>query len=172
MTRPPGIGRRQLLWLAPALLSVAASRAEAHRAHVTLTRLQANPRAGTWELVHSLHYHDAAQVLARLAGGRRVEPTAVEGRARLALELERCFRILGPDGKPLSIATVGAELEGDSVLVYQELPAPPARGTYTVECTLFQEVFPGQLNNLSVDLVQPSTVLRLSAQAPRAAFLF
>ena len=170
MIRSPLFGRRPLLWLAPALLLGAASRSEAHRAHVTLTRLQANPRAGTWELLHSLHYHDAAQVLARLVGGRRIEPTAVEGRARLALEVERCFRILGPDARPLAIVTAGSELEGDSVVVYQELAAPEPRGTYAVECTLFQEVFPDQVNNVSVDVGKPSLMLRLSAQSPRATF--
>ena len=170
MTRLPGIGRRQLLWLGPALLLGAASRTEAHRAHVTLSRLQGNPRAGSWELAHSLHYHDAAQVLARLAGGRRVEPATLEGRARLALEVERCFRILGPDGRPLAFGTVGSELEGDSVVVYQELPAPVPHGTCTVECTLFQDVFPGQVNNVSVELAKPSVALRLSAESPRATF--
>ena len=43
-------------------------------------------------------------------------------------------------------------------------------GTCTVECTLFQDVFPGQVNNVSVELAKPSVALRLSAESPRATF--
>jgi len=34
----------------------------AHRAHVSLTRVLGNPRAGTWEFLHSIHIHDAITV--------------------------------------------------------------------------------------------------------------
>lgn len=163
-------GRRALLAALPALLWCAARPASAHRSHVTLTRLQANPRAGTWEISHALHYHDAARVLELRASGRRLDPGSVEGQARLALDVESGFALLDPAGARLALQMVGAELAGDGVRVYQELPAPAARGTYEVECVLWQDVFPEQVNTVSVEFSTPSTVLRLQAGRSRARF--
>lgn len=163
-------GRRALLLAVPALLGVAARPAAAHRAHVTLTRLQANPRAGTWELSHALHYHDAARVLELRAPGRRLDPGSVDGQARLALDVESGFALFDPAGDRLALQMIGAELAGDGVQVYQELPAPTARGRFRVECVLWQDVFPEQVNTVSIELRTPSTVLRLQAGRTGAAF--
>jgi hypothetical protein len=162
--------RRALLAAVPALLWCAVRPASAHRSHVTLTRLQANPRAGTWEISHALHYHDAARALELRAPGRRLDPGSVDGQARLALDVESGFALFDPSGQRLAPQTVGAELAGDGVQVYQELTAPALRGTFLVECTLWQDVFPDQVNTVSVELAVPSTVLRLQAGRTRAAF--
>lgn len=178
-SRPPGggalatraVGRRTLLTVLPALFWGAAPRpALAHRSHVTLSRLTANPRAGTWELVHAIHYHDAARVLALRAPGRGLDPASTEGRARLALEVESSFRVRDPSGSPLPWQMVGAELAGDGVAIYQEVPAPAVRGRFVVESRLLQDIFPDQVNNVSVEFAQPSTTLRLAAAQPMGAF--
>ncbi len=167
------MSRRALLAALPALLwGVTVRPAVAHRSHVTLSRLTANPRAGTWELVHAIHYHDAARVLALRAPGRGLDPASTEGRARLALEVESSFRILDPQGIPLTWQMVGAELAGDGVAVYQDAPAPTARGRFVVESHLLHDLFADQVNNVSVEFVLPSTTLRLTASRPKGDFLF
>ena len=173
MTADAALPRRRLL-LAAAAAAVAGSGrigdALAHRAHVTLTRVTPNPRSGRWELVHAIHYHDALRLLAMRGVRDDVQPSSIEGRARLALEVERGLRWIGPDGSALQPVTVGAELDGDNVLVYQELPAPTAPGRYTVESTLMHDVFDGQSNNISLEFAVPFITLRLSRRAPRAGF--
>ena len=142
----------------------------AHRAHVTLTQLSANPASGHWEWVHAIHHHDALRVLALRGAAKDAKPGNPAGNARIALEIENGFLWLSPDGTPLRPATVGAELAGDNVLVYQEMPAPKLRGTFTVECSLLQDVFAEQANNVSVEFDKPHSLLRLSRQVRRASF--
>jgi hypothetical protein len=142
----------------------------AHRSHVTLTRLAKNPRAGTWEWTHQVHYHDAVAALGLLAPGRELDPVSAEGRARLAFELERTLRFTGPDGKPLAPSMAGGELEGDSIVLYQEMPAPTLRGTYTVTSSFLHQVFDDAVNNVSVEFGETPQVLRLTPYFPSGTF--
>jgi hypothetical protein len=169
---PCTIGRRTLLAALPALLWGAALRpALAHRSHVTLSRLTSNPRAGTWELVHAIHYHDAARVLALRAPGRGLDPASTEGRARLALEVESSFRVRDPSGSRFPWQMVGAELAGDGVAIYQEVPAPTVRGRFVVESRLLHDIFPDQVNTVSVELARVSMALRLTVASPEGSFV-
>jgi hypothetical protein len=171
----PDLPRRRLLAGLAAgagVMSVAgASRtAWAHRAHVSLTRVRANPRAGTWEFLHSIHIHDAITALALWLPGEEPNPASDRARARVALEVERRFAWTGPGGEPLAPVMVGAELAGDDLVVYQELPAPAAAGEYGVTCGLLHEVFADQQNVVQFAVVTPPVVARLDAKRDRAAF--
>ncbi len=163
--------RRELLRSCVLLpLLAAVPRALAHRSHVTLTRLALNKRAGTWEWTHQVHYHDAVVALGLLLPGRDVDPVSAEGRARLAFELERTLRFTGPDGKQLEPSTAGGELEGDNIVVYQEMPVPTLRGTYTVASTFLHQVFDDTINNESVEFGEKPQVLRLTPYFPSGTF--
>lgn len=144
--------------------------ARAHRSHVVLTRLSLNRKAGTWEWAHEIHYHDAVTALGVLLPGRNVDPVSAEGRARLAFELEQTVRFIGPDGEALSPSTVGGELEGDDLVLYQETPAPVLKGAWQVESTFLQRLFDDLVHNVSLDLGGPVRLLRLTAENPRASF--
>lgn len=145
-------------------------RAWAHRAHVSLTRVLANPRAGTWEFLHSIHIHDAIVALPRWLPGEEPNPASDRARARIALEVERRFTWTGPDGKALVPTMVGAELAGDDVAVYQELPAPRTPGDYSVSCSLLHDVFADQQNVVQFAVVTPPAVARLDAKRSGATF--
>ena len=146
------------------------SRAQGHRSHVSLTRLVANRAAGTWEFVHAIHFHDAARALARWDAARGWQPTDVAGRARLLLELERRLGWFDPSGQRLSPAAVGAELESDSVRLYQEMPIPSVAGTFVVECMLLHDVFREQRNVIQIELGDDIQRLELSAANPRGSW--
>jgi hypothetical protein len=153
-------------------LGAAMRPAQAHRAHVSLTRVLANPRAGTWEIVHSVHTHDAITALAAWLPGEDPNPASDRARARIALEVERRVLWSAPDGKPLQPRMVGAELAGDDVVVYQELTAPSAEGEYAVACTLLQDIFADQQNVVQFAVIKPPVVARLSAALTRARFRY
>lgn len=167
-----GLGAAGLLAGGGLGLVVGMRRANAHRSHVSLTRLVDNRAAGTWELLHAIHFHDAARALVRWDAARGWQPTDVAGRARLLLEIERHVRWFDPAGVRLAPAAVGAELEGDSVMLYQELPAPSVKGTFVVESTLLHEVFGGQRNVIQIELGDDIQRLELSATNPRGSWKF
>lgn len=146
------------------------STASAHRSHVSLNRLTPNLRAGTWELVHYLHYHDCNELLLTLLPQRRLEPDSDEGKARLALYVEAHFALWAPGDKPMAVQTLGAEVTGDSLAVYRELPAPAAKGSFAVSSNLLCELFADQVNNISLEFVRPTQTLMLTAQQTRASF--
>lgn len=163
--------RRELLRgcaLLPLLAAVPA--ALAHRSHVTLTRLALNARANTWEWTHQVHFHDAVVALGLLVPGRDLDPVSAEGRARLAFELERTLRFAGPDGKPLAPSMAGGELEGDNIVLYQEMPAPALHGKYTVTSSFLHQAFDDAVNNVSVEFGNQPQVLRLTPYFPSGTF--
>ena len=142
----------------------------AHRAHVTLTRLSANPRTRRWEWSHSIHFHDAAVALRRLAPGKGLQPVDAAGQARLMLEIEQRFRWTTPSGKALQPQAVGAELQGDGIVLYQDCPAPEEIGRYEVECRLFHDIFETQSNTVSIELVDPPLRRQLTTAMPTTRF--
>lgn len=163
-------GLRTLAALAVAVMIGTSSLAHAHRSHVTLTRVALNERSGLWEIVHAIHYHDALRLLASLGVPDNVQPGSIEGRARVALEVEKSFRWSTLDGQSLTPLTVGAELEGDNLLVYQEMSAPASGGRMVVETTFMQDVFADQSNHILLDYSTPRVTLKLSRGQRRAEF--
>ena len=151
------------------LLGSTISELAAHRSHVTLTRLLPNPRTERWELIHAIHYHDAAMVLRKLSPGARLAPTSPEGQARLMLEIER--RILwSTSAGAIALTPVGAELGGDSVLLYQEWLAPPRGTRVFIESRLLHEQHVGQVNRFSIETTTPPILLSTDASQPRVQF--
>lgn len=88
----------------------------AHRGHGCWTEM-------TWaedrfEIIHRMHLSDAIAVLQRIEPETPID--SVRGKAQLALYLERHFGIQ-VDGQPVTgLQTLGAEIDDDFLLVYQE----------------------------------------------------
>ncbi len=150
--------------------ALAPSLAIAHRAHVTLTQLSANPRTRRWEWSHSIHFHDAAVALRRLAPGKGLQPVDAAGQARLMLEIEQRFLWTTPSGKRLQPQAVGAELQGDGLVLYQDCEAPEEPGSYTVECRLLHDIFAEQRNTISIELMDPPLRRQLNATLTTTRF--
>ena len=142
----------------------------AHRSHVTLTRLLSNAQTGRWELIHAIHYHDAATALRRLAPGSGLVPTTPDGQARLMFEIEQHIRWSGANGVIQPVA-VGAELAGDSLLFYQEcFPATPETRVQ-IESRFLHREFSDQVNHFNIEINDPPRLLRLNATNPSAEFI-
>jgi hypothetical protein len=161
------VSRRGLCLLLAGLVPTSAG---AHRAHVGLTRISLNARAARWEIEHRLHYHDAELALRRLAKAARLQLTSVEGRARLALHVEECFKITSPNGAVLPLSTVGADFANDNLLIFQETPVPQAPGVYTLENRMLMALVPGQTNRVSLAFKVPPETLTLTSAQPRGTF--
>lgn len=141
----------------------------AHRSHVTLTRLLSNSATQRWEVIHAIHYHDAATALRQLSRSERLDPTTPKGQARLMLEVER--RILwSTSAGAMALTAVGAELAGDSVLLYQECPPPPRGSSVLIESRLLHMELRGQINRFSIETLSPPLLLSTDATSPRVQF--
>ncbi len=158
------------LLLAPAAAWLVPPAAWAHRSHVTLSRIAPSVDALRWEVEHHFHQHDADFVLQRLSGAKRRQLTSPEGRALIALHVEESFSLRSPAGPELALTTAGADFGSDSMVVYQECPAPQARGEFRVRSSLFHRFFDDQVNHVSVDLGAATELLTLSAATPESGF--
>ena len=116
----------------------------AHRGHATWTDIVwAGDR---FEITHRIHLADAISILR--AEGASANVDAIENLARLALYTEAHFQILGDDGEtPVSLTTIGAEIENDFLFVYQEWPVafpdsfPPIKSRILTDVEAGSETF-------------------------------
>lgn len=125
----------------------------AHRMPGSLSTIKTNPASGTIEIIHRLHNHDAEQGIVTVLGDRSITLEQLVGRAHLALYVEERFIIAaivdGKIGAPLELELIGAELDGEYVLVYQELKgALPAE--IAVRNDILRDVFPEQVNQVNI----------------------
>lgn len=124
--------------------------ADAHRAPVCLTTVRLNPSTDITEIVHRLHVHDAEVALAELLGETTFSLQSIEGQARLALYVEERFGIVdAATGEVVGLTLVGAKLEGENVLVFQETSAALPR-RLSIRHDVLRDAISGQVNRVNV----------------------
>ncbi|NOX70141.1 MAG: hypothetical protein GXP15_13215 [Gammaproteobacteria bacterium] len=140
------IGRRTIV--AAAALGIACS-AFAHRAPGSLTTIKWNATSGRTEIVHRLHSHDAELGVGDVL--KRVDLSAIDlaGRAYIALYVEERFRMADANGE-LELSLVGAILEGDHILVYQEY-AGRLPHTVRIRDDILRDAYPAQVNQVNIE---------------------
>jgi hypothetical protein len=160
---PVGITRRMALLAGSSCVGAVALAPEAlaHRAQTVLTTVMWNAASSMLEVTHRLHAHDAELTLAATTGAQAVDITQVTNQAQLMLYIEKQFT-LTDSGKAIVLQPLGAEMDGDAILVYQEcrLASPPT-GLFIVNGIL-RDVFEGQTNLVNVRLAQRTRTLIFS----------
>ncbi|MEM9169315.1 MAG: DUF6702 family protein [Pseudomonadota bacterium] len=157
--------------LTAALTAGIAGAARAHDADYALTSVAWNADAGSLEVIHRIHTHQAFDAAASTAGNDA--PATFNGTkslAALGLYVEKRFELTDGAGAPIPLEFVGAEIEGDYVLVYQEAArdAPPA--TIRVRNDILADLRPRQINHVNVMLDGPKRTLVFNEDR-RGAFL-
>lgn len=142
------------LLLAAAMLCVAAVTL-ADRQPGSLTTIKRGVTSGNIEIIHRLHNHDAELGVITVLKDRRLSIDQLVGRAQLALYVEERFTLAttegGSIGTPLELELIGAELDGEFVLVYQEFKGEmPAQ--IAVRNDILRDVFPEQVNHVNIAL--------------------
>jgi hypothetical protein len=132
-----------LIWVSPLL---------AHRLPEALTTIERNSNTDTIEIIHRLHLHDAEMALSDKFPDVDLSLDSVTGRAQLALYVETQFQIVDlATREPLKLKLIGAELDGDSVLVYQEFKGA-LPDNLTIRQDALRENFPNQVNTINISL--------------------
>jgi hypothetical protein len=169
-SRAPQLTRR--LAMAAGLALAAAPAAFAHRSQSVVSVVSWNPNTSMIEVIHRMHAHDAEVGLAWSTGDTSapaVDITVVANQAKLMLYIEKHFALAGKSGA-IKLEPLGAELEAEAIIVYQEakLPAPPAE--LTVNNQILRDVFDGQTNLVNVRMAQRTrTLLFAGSDGPKTA---
>ena len=126
-----------------------ASACLAHRTPGSLTTVKWNEATGRTEVIHRLHSHDAELGVGASLGLPGLSVEEIEGRAHIALYVETHFHIKGVD-KEVNFELVGAEVSGNDILVYQELPGRLPQ-SILIRNDILMEAFPAQLNQVNIE---------------------
>ena len=144
-----GIRRRVVIAaVAIAALGLALT-ASAHREPGSLTSIEWNEASGKTEIVHRLHSHDAELGIGAALDRPDLSALDLAGRAYIALYVEERFHIAGDDGE-LPLTLIGAELEGDHVLIYQEYAGQLPRNL-RIRDDILRDAYPAQVNQVNIE---------------------
>ena len=152
---PARINRCSFASLLATLLLCSAIPSLADRQPGSLSTVKRSLSTGNVEVIHRLHNHDAELGIMAALNDRSLSLEQMLGRAQLALYIEERFILAnvvdGEIGAPLDLQLIGAELDGEYVLVYQEfigsLPTELA-----VRNDILRDVFPEQINHVNIAL--------------------
>jgi hypothetical protein len=137
---------------AAAILCIAVA-SLADRRQGSLSTIKRNTSSGNIEIIHRLHSHDAELGVIAALGDRTLTLDKLIGRAQLALYVEERFIIatLSEDGvgAPLDLELIGAEVDGEFVLVYQEF-ADELPEKFAIRDDILRDIFPQQVNHVNI----------------------
>lgn len=132
-------------------LAIATTAAHGDRERLSFSTVEWSAPAQSLDVTHRIHLHDAQQALVR--AGLLTEPDLVPliNRARLALYVGQQFRIAG-EKSDIDLDTLGAEIEGNYVYIYQQAEMDAAPDALYVQCNILRTVFSDQSNHVNVKL--------------------
>lgn len=128
-----------------AALSVAAP-AAAHRLARTETEIRILDD-GTISVIHVYHLQDAQSALFQAGLIDEPDLSSLRARAKLALYTQERFAIAAND-VTAALEIIGAEIEGDSVYIYQD--GQIGAGTLTVDARMLRDLIKNQSNSVNI----------------------
>ncbi|MGK0298388.1 MAG: hypothetical protein ACI9XC_002009 [Gammaproteobacteria bacterium] len=142
----------------------------AHRDEESLTTITRNPRTEMMEVVHRIHLHDAQYVLNNLPNLDKEsrDLNSLKGKAHIALQVETAFK-LKINNTPIDIYLVGAELEGEFIIVLQEFSVDDA-GLLKISHDLFRKIFDNFTSRVIVWINNDRKTLFLNAANPEQSY--
>ncbi len=131
-------------------LSPATSGAGAHKFYTSLARVEYNAGEKSVEITLRVFADDLELALKRRAG-RRVSLERTKDADRLVLEyLRETFEIKNSDGRTKALKWVGMELRAGVAWLYVEAEMPEGLAGARVRDQVLFELFPEQVNTVSV----------------------
>lgn len=133
----------------------------AHRSQTVFTTVIWNAASSLLEVMHRMHPHDAELALQQELKLAQVDITVVKNQAQMMLYVEQHF-VLTDSGRRIALEPVGAEFEGDTLILYQQaaLASRPAR--LAIDNRILRDVFEGQANLVNVRLAERTRTLLFS----------
>ncbi|MEO0412121.1 MAG: DUF6702 family protein [Pseudomonadota bacterium] len=141
------------------LTAAATTRVHAHDAAFALTTIEWNDAAGALEIIHRLHTHDAAHAAMLTQDTADHSVMGPKNLAALGLYVERRFGLFNNQGIPIEVEFVGAEMQGDYALVYQEAALKRAPASLGVRNDLLNDIQSDQINHVNITLHEQTRTL-------------
>ena len=139
-------------FLAAAVLLIGAALSvpvAAHQQKTAISILSHNPRTGMLEVVHQVPIHDAEHALkSKGAKGADILADNESRRAFARYVAERFELTVRGDNVPLTL--LGSEIEGGSLLIYQEASSPGPGAQLTVRSQILTDVWARQENRVNL----------------------
>lgn len=154
---------RRLAVFAGCALAVAPA-AFAHRSQTVLTTVLWNAASSMLEVTHRFHNADAEAWLSQQrqgGGAETIDISIVRNQALMVLYVESHFA-LTDGGKAIGLQPLGAEVEGEALLIYQECKLAQPPKALAINNQIFRDVFEGQTNLVNVRLAQKTRTLIFS----------
>jgi hypothetical protein len=148
------------------LLAFLSANSWAHRSHFGWTDITQNGQV--LEVVHRVHEHDAALLVARITG-KPAEIKDLETQARFALYVTEHFFLVtssqGANAISTKIDLVGAELKGKYILVYQELKLSAPLHQLELDADILMELYDNQIHLVNLHIPGIKQTLEFDRQS-------
>lgn len=131
------------------MLAAAGMTAAAHNFHMGMADISYNERTGSTEIVHTYTGHDLATLLTE-RNGRQIDLGRADSEAVLRRYVEKQFAITRADGKRLPLHWVGARVDADTVVIFQELPKTRLAKGDRIHNAVLIDFIPAQRNTVNV----------------------
>lgn len=138
----------------------------AHQQRSSISVISHNPRTSMLEVVHSIPLHDAEHALRSRDFESADVLGDIESRRAFARYVAERFSIADSSGE-IELTLLGTEVEGASLLVYQEAPSPGSGAELLVNSQVLTDVWARQTNRVNLGI--GTSVETLVFQAGSAA---
>jgi hypothetical protein len=131
------------------VLALAGTAAHAHNFHMGMADISYNERTGSTEIVHTYTGHDLSTLLTNLYG-QQFDLGRADSEAPLRRYVEKQFTITNAAGKRLPLQWIGAKVDADSVVIFQEIPATKLAKGDRLHNALLIDFLPSQKNTVNL----------------------
>jgi len=138
---------RWLLALCAALL--VALPAAAHQQKTAISILSHNERTGLLEVVHRVPLHDAEHALKRRGIAAPDIIGDIPDRRAFVRYIAERFTVTH-NGEPIAFTLLGSEIDGGSLVVYEEAPSPGPGARLAVRSLILTDVWTRQENRVNI----------------------
>ena len=139
-----------------------ASPGHAHRQHLSWTTIEWNAQASVLEITHRVHAHDASAWLAEQTKVP-LDITDIEHQAKFALYCAEQFH-LQKDQQWQELELLGAEIKGNFLLTYQQLPLTSAPVSLFFKTTILMDLFSDQEHVVNINSANGTKSLSFDLQ--------
>ena len=146
------IDRRKLIHTGLAGLACCALplTAHAHRKKRAVSTVEWNTSSKLLQVTHELHLHDAEQGLNRLGKITKPDLSSLRARAQLALYVQEHFAVFKPNGNPIDLEIIGAEIGASYAYIYQEIKLASVPNGLKIRNSILQDMYLDQTNLVNI----------------------